>query len=141
MYLGDDSPANIIVHGRFKLKLKDGRIRNLPRVLHIPNLARNLISVGKMDVAGVKIVCGDGGCKMVRGSMVLMRGVRYGTLYKLLGKTIIDECNNSIVLEEGGKDDKTLTASRGKTMLWHQIIGHIREKGLQALQVKVLLKV
>ena len=27
-----------------------------------------------------------------------------------IGKTIIDECNNSIVLDEGGKDDKTLTA-------------------------------
>ena len=86
-----------------------------------------------MDVAGVKTVCGDGGCKMVRGSMVLMRGVLYGNLYKLLGKSIIDECNNSVVLEEGGKDKKTLTASGGKTILWHQILGHIREKGLQAL--------
>ena len=62
--------------------------------------------------------------------MVLMREVQYGTLYKLLGKTIIDECNNSVVLEEGGKDDKTLTASGGKTMLWHRRLGHIREKGL-----------
>ena len=65
MYLGDDSLANIIGHGRVKLKLKDGRIRTLPGVLHTPNLARKLISVGKMDVAGVKTVCGDGGCKMV----------------------------------------------------------------------------
>ena len=40
-------------------------------------------------------------------------------------ETIIDECNNSVVLEEEGKDDKTLTASGGKTMLWHQILGHI----------------
>ena len=66
MYLGDDSPVNIIGHGRVKLKLKDGRIRSLPGVLHIPNLARNLIYVGKMDVADVKTMCGDGGCKMVR---------------------------------------------------------------------------
>ena len=65
MYLGDDSPSSIIRCGRVKLKLKDGRIRSLPRVLHIPNLARNLIYVGKMDVVGVKIVCGDGSCKMV----------------------------------------------------------------------------
>ena len=57
----------------------------LPRVLHIPNLARNLIYVEKMDVAGVKTMCGYGGFKMVRVSMVLMRGVWYGTLYKLLG--------------------------------------------------------
>ena len=43
---------------------------------------------------------------MVRGSMVLMRGVRYRTVYKLLGKTIINECNSSVVVKEGGKDEK-----------------------------------
>ena len=59
-----------------------------------------------------------------------MRGVWYGTVYKLLGKTIIDECKNYVVLEEGGKDDKTLTSSREKTMLRHQRLGHIEEKGL-----------
>ena len=69
-----------------------------------------------------------------------MRGVRYGTLCKLLGKTIIDECNNSTVLEEGGKDDKTLTASGGKTMLWHKILGHIGEKRLRALQGKGMVE-
>ena len=77
---------------------------------------------------------------MVQGSMVLMRGVQYGTLYKLLGKTIIDECNNSVVLEEGGKDDKTITAPGGKTMLWHQILVHIGEKGLWALQGKDMVE-
>ena len=84
MYLGDESPTSIVGRGRVKMKLKDGRIITLPRVLHIPNLVRNLISIRNMDVADVKIVCGYGGCKMIRGSMVLMRGVQYGTLYKLL---------------------------------------------------------
>ena len=90
VYFGDNSPASIIGRGRVKLKLKDGRIRTLPGVLHIPNLARNLISVEKMDVAGVNIMCGDGGFKMVRGSMVLIRGVRYGNMCKRLVRTIID---------------------------------------------------
>ena len=94
LYLRDDSLASIIGCGRFKMKLNDGRIRALPGVLHTPNLERNLISFEKMNVASVKTPCGYGGYKMVRGSMVLMRGVRYGTLYKLLGSTIIDECNS-----------------------------------------------
>ena len=53
---------------------------------------------------------------------------------KLLGRTTIDECNNDVVLKEGGKDYITLTALGGKTMLWRQRLGHIREKGLRALQ-------
>ena len=69
-----------------------------------------------------------------------MGWVRYGTLYKLLGKTIIDECNNSVVLEEGGKDVKTLTVSGGKTILWHKKLGHIREKGLRGLQGKGMVE-
>ena len=61
MYLVDYSRASIIGHGRFKLKLNDGRIRTIPGVLHFPNLVRNLISVKKMVVTGVNTVCGDGG--------------------------------------------------------------------------------
>ena len=44
------------------------------------------------------------------------------------------------MVDEGGKDDRTLTASGGKTMLWHQIMGHIGEKGLRALQGKGMVK-
>ena len=54
--MGDDSLASINGCCRVKLKLKDGRIITLPGMLHIPNIARNLIYVGKMDVASVKAV-------------------------------------------------------------------------------------
>ena len=74
-FLGDDRKARIIGRGKFKLKLQGGRIRTLPGVLHIPALARNLISVSKMDDAGVKTMFEKDACKMVRGALVLMRGV------------------------------------------------------------------
>ena len=61
MYLGDYSPSSIIGRGRVKLKLKDGRIRTLPGVPHILNLARKLIYIQNMDVVGVNTMCGDGG--------------------------------------------------------------------------------
>jgi hypothetical protein len=84
IFLGDESTTNIFGRGRVKLLLKYGRIRTLPGVLHIPKLARSLISITKMDDAGVDIVFGKNTCKMVREEMVLMRVVRCGTLYKLL---------------------------------------------------------
>jgi hypothetical protein len=56
VFLCNDSTTRIIGRGKIKLKLIDGRIKTVPGVLHIPGLAINLISVRKMDNAGVKIV-------------------------------------------------------------------------------------
>eukprot|EP00253_Pinus_taeda_P012322 PITA_12322 len=69
VFLGDDRKARIIGHGKVKLKLQGGRVITLPGVLHIPALARNLISVSKLDDAGVKIAFEKDTYKMVRGAL------------------------------------------------------------------------
>jgi hypothetical protein len=130
VFLGDDSTTRIIGRGKFKLRLIDGRIRTLPGVLHILGLAKNLIFVRKMDDAGVKIIFEKETYRMVRGAMVLLKGVRFGTLYKLEGITISDGCNSSIVPDIGVEEERTLTVSGEKVTLWHQRLGHIVEKGL-----------
>ena len=92
-----------------------------------------------MADAGVKIVFEKDRCKMIRGAMVLMRGVQYGTLYKLLGKTIIGDYNNTIVLESSNEENNVPEVSGGEAMLWHQRLGHIGEKGIQSLQSKSMV--
>jgi hypothetical protein len=116
-------------------------LEKIPGVLHIPSLARNLIFVRKMDDARVKTIFEKETCRMVRGAMVLLKGVWFGTLYKLQGSTISDGCNSSIVPDIGVEEERTPTVSGEKVMLWHQRLGHIREKGLRLLHVKVWLKV
>jgi hypothetical protein len=69
--------------------------------MHIPGLARNLISVRKMDDAGVKTIFEKKTCRMVRGAMMLLKGIRFGNLYKLQGSNISGGCNSSIVLDIG----------------------------------------
>jgi hypothetical protein len=140
VFLGDDSTAKILGRGRVKLLLNDGRIRTLPGVLHIPKLARSLISVSKLGDAGIRTIFEKDTCKMVRGAMVLMRGVRCGTLYKLLGRTYTNGCNSSVVLEQKNEGDKTNTVPEKKTMLWHQRLGHIGEKGLRTLHGKGMIE-
>eukprot|EP00253_Pinus_taeda_P008111 PITA_08111 len=127
VFLGDDRKARIVGRRKVKLKLQGGRVRTLLGVPHIPQLARNLISVSKLDDAGVKPVFEKDACKMVRGALVLMWGVRIGTLYKLQGSTVVDGCNSFVVPESGAEN---LVVSGENTMLWHQKLGHIREKGL-----------
>jgi hypothetical protein len=140
VFLGDDSKTKIMGSERVKLFLKYGRIRTLPGFLHIPKLARSLISVSKLDDAGVDIVLGKGTCKMVRGEMVLMKGVRCGTLYKLVGSTYTNGCNNFVVPNQRNKEDKTNTFPEKKTMMWHQRLGHIGENDLQTLHSKGMVE-
>ena len=65
VFLGDDSTAKNMGHGRVKLLLKDGRIITLLGVLHIPKLAKSLIFVSKLSDAGMKTVFEKNTCKMV----------------------------------------------------------------------------
>ena len=76
-------------------------------------------------------------CKMVRGALVLMRGVQIGTLYKLQGSTVVDGCNSSVVPESGTEN---LVFSGEKTMLWHERLGHIGWNGLQILHGKGMVE-
>jgi hypothetical protein len=121
------------------LRLIDGRIRTLLGVLHIPGLAKNLIFVRKMDDVGVKTIFEKETCRMVRGEMVLLKGFWFGTLYKMKGSTISDGCS-SIVPDIGVEEEITPTISGEKVMLWHQRLGHIREKGLRTLHGKGMVE-
>ena len=140
VFLGDDSPKKISRHGRVKLFLNDGSIKTLHRVLQILGMSRNLIYVNKMVDVGVKTIFEKDRCKMIRGKMVLMRGVQYETLYKLLGRTMIDGCNNTMVLESKYEESKVFNVYGGDTMVWHERLGHIGEKGLQSFQGKGMVE-
>jgi hypothetical protein len=140
VFLGDNSTTRTIGRGKVKLRLIDGKIRTLHGVLHILVLAINFIFVSKMDDAGVKTIFEKETCRMVRGAMVFLKGVRFGTLYKLQGSTISDGCNSSIVLDIGFEEERTPTVSGEKVMLWHQRLGHIGEKGLRLLHGKGMVE-
>ena len=73
---------------------------------------------------------------MVRGEMVLLKRVLFGTMYKLQGRNISDGCNSSIVPDIGVEEEITPMVSGQKVMLWHQRLGHIGKKGLRLLHGK-----
>ena len=93
-----------------------------------------------MGNVGVQIVFEKYKCKMVWGAMLLMRGVWCATLYKFLGRTVIDKYNDSIVLESKNKERKILNVSGGDTMLCHWRLGHIGDKGIQSFQGKGMVE-
>jgi hypothetical protein len=77
---------------------------------------------------------------MVQGEMVLLKGVQFATLYKMEGRNISDGCNSSIVHDIGFEEERTPRFYGEKVMIWHQRLGHIREKGLQLLHGKGMVE-
>jgi hypothetical protein len=89
------------------------------------------------DDSTTKILgCGRVKLLLKDGRIRTLPGVWCGTLYKFLGRTYTNGCNSSIVLEQTNKEDKTNIVPQKKTMLWHQRLGHIGEKGLRTLHGK-----
>jgi hypothetical protein len=86
---------------------------------------------------------------MVKGEMVLMKGVQIINVDKLLGSVDLIGCNiTSEVNSTKTRLDSTLSTKTNSivlrqvnlTMLWHQRMGHIGEKGLQVMHKKGMVE-
>ncbi|KAH9803501.1 hypothetical protein KPL71_001790 [Citrus sinensis] len=109
--MGNNSICKVVGIGTVSLKMFDGVVREITQVRHVPDLKRNLISVGMLDQMGCI------------GSMVIMKGNKNNGLYVLNGQTVIGEAS----VTESGED---------KSKLWHLRLGHMSEKGLKELEKK-----
>lgn len=68
--------------------------------------------------------------------MVLMRGMRIRTLYKLLGRINSNRSHHTFIPET----DEILSCVLDSTMLWHKRLRHFDEKGLCAMDNKCMVE-
>ena len=52
VYLVDDEPLDIVRKGDVHIKIPNQSVWKLKNIRHVPNLKRNLISVGQLDSEG-----------------------------------------------------------------------------------------
>ena len=112
--------CNVEGMGTVCIKMDDGIVRELKEVRYIPQLKRNLISVGALEALGLVVSIRDGVLKMTKGSMVVMKGVRRNNLYYLKGSTVTGQVETS-----SSSDD-------GCTKVWQVKVRHGGERSLQA---------
>lgn len=130
--MGNNNACKTQGIGSIRLKLHDGTLRDLTEVWYVPNLRKNLISLGTLDSKGFRINIEGGVLKLVVGALVIMKGVKHNNL---------DFCQGSIV--EGGAStvyEKLNKVDSNTTKLWHMRLGHAGEKALQSQAKQGLLK-
>jgi len=94
--IGDDRPCNIEGIGTILIKMFDRMMPKLKEVRYVPQLKKNLISVGALKALGLEISDRDGVLKMLRGSMIVLKDVRHNNLYYLKGNTVTGQVATSI---------------------------------------------
>ena len=117
--MGNDHVCSVNGAGSIKFKLWDGSIRTIENVRWVPQLRRNLLSLGMFDKNGCSYKSEGGKLRVLKGSMVVLRGSLQHGLYILEGRAIDG-------MAAAVKDED-------KTRLWHRRLGHISLRGLQEL--------
>jgi hypothetical protein len=114
VYLGDE-PCQIVGMGEIQIKQKNGNQWLLKEVRHILDLRRNLISTGQLASEGCISTFTDKMWKVTKGSLVMEKGKKVGTLY-----LCTDNADSFISLASTGVDT---------TLLNHRL-GYMIEKGM-----------
>ena len=86
--MGNDATCSIIRIGTVKIKMFDGVVRILSNVKHVPDLRKNLISLGVLDDLGYSYSSKGGIMKITKGALMVMKGQKINTFYRLIGNTV-----------------------------------------------------
>ena len=85
--------------GTFRIKMFDGVVRNLTDVRYVPQMKKNIISVGTVESKGLKMTLEYGILKVTKGSLAVMKGIRDRNLYYLKGSAVTDSLSTSVILD------------------------------------------
>ncbi|KAH9705095.1 hypothetical protein KPL70_011743 [Citrus sinensis] len=123
--LGNNLACKVAGIGTINIRMFNGIERDLKQVKYVPELKRNLISLGVMDQAGCSIKAANGNLQIKENGLVIIKGIRRNGLYVLTGSI--------------AKPIITASVSSDITKLWHMRLAHMSEKGLKELSKQGLL--
>jgi hypothetical protein len=129
--MGNDVACKMKGIGKIRLKLHDGSTRVLKEVQYVPNMKKNLISLGVLELKGYKITMENGIMKVISGALVVMKATRQNNLYHLQRTTIV----GAVAIISVNFKEVILNNNK----LWHMKLGHTGEKALQGLTKQGLL--
>jgi hypothetical protein len=118
VHLGGDAPCKIVGMRKVNIKQRNGNQWLFKKVRHVPNLRKNLISIGQLESEGCISIFTDKMLNVTKGSLVIEKGEKVGTLYLCTGNT------ESSIFLDSTRVDKTL---------WHHRLRHMSLKGMQIL--------
>lgn len=79
--LGNDQVYQVEGMGDIKIKIHDGSVKILSDVRYVPDLKRNLISLGVLELTSFSFKSEKGIMNIYKGDRIIMKGFRDHSLY------------------------------------------------------------
>ncbi|KAH9650014.1 hypothetical protein KPL70_026198 [Citrus sinensis] len=119
--MGNNAVCKVIGIRNVCLKLHNGTIREVKQVRHVPDLKRNLISLGMLDQVCYSARLEHGKIEIHNGATLVIKGSRKNGVYVLDGEVVT------------GESSVSTKVNMDATRLWHLRLGHMSIKGLKEL--------
>ncbi|KAK3025656.1 hypothetical protein RJ639_040642 [Escallonia herrerae] len=114
-----------------QIRMHDGTMKTLTDIRHVPELRKNMISLGTLDSNGCSYRATGGFMKIMKGALIVMNGLKQNSLYLLQGSTVTGAAI-AIAASFFNIDYDT-------TKLWHVRLGYISERGMDVMSKQGLL--
>lgn len=126
--MANDTVSKVMGLGSVKIINEDNSVVILTKVRYIPEMKRNLISLGTLEALECRYSPTDGVLQIIKEDMVVLKGKRHETLYFLCEKRKVSSSSSCTSVVEG--DD---------TKLWHSRMGHVSQRVLDVLVKRGLI--
>ncbi|GFS32922.1 hypothetical protein Acr_00g0025370 [Actinidia rufa] len=85
IWMANNTASRVVGRGSVRFHMADGRSVTLTEVRHVPNLRKNLISIGMLDAKGCRFDASGGILRVSKGNKEMLWGKKTGGLYRLEG--------------------------------------------------------
>ena len=129
---GDDTAHPIAHMGNVPLSLDDGKVKYLADVLHVPNITKNLVSVGQMVEQGLQVRFNTDGLyveEYKEHGKLVAQGKKIGRMFTL--DVNVPEINAAMFAQG--------TGVVADIEIWHKRIGHANIQRLKMMQSRELV--
>ncbi|KAK2994968.1 hypothetical protein RJ640_017429 [Escallonia rubra] len=126
--IGNDVACKVVEIGSIQIRMHDGIVRTLTDVRHVAELRKKLISMCTLDSNGCSYRAAGGVMRIMKGALVVMKGLKQNSLYLLQGSTV----TTAVATSSSDIDSDTIK-------LWHMRLGHMSERGMDVLSRQGLL--
>ena len=135
LFMGNRMKARIVGIGTYRLIFDTGCFIDLENCLFVPECARNLVSVSRLDDLGFDFKIGHGVFSLYRKDYFYGNGTLVDSLYRFN----LDKCFSESLFNVENQGIKRSASNEKSALLWHKRLGHISKERMTRLIKKELL--